>query len=164
MEPELEDVEEIIKTEDIPIPEPTETTLFDSKLLVSDFTKKLSSDGKTLYDGLSIPGDLKISKKNGAIVHIDGKDIRLCGTGNSRMCSHLPYKNNHTYIRPGKSDKNMTNRKNNIYVTHAKHFRAENNRSNDLCGTGSGRMCSHFPWTNNHTYIRPGKKILIIFI
>jgi hypothetical protein len=58
----------------------------------------------------------------------------------------------------------MTNRKNNIYVTHAKHFRAENNRSNDLCGTGSGRKCSHFPWTNNHTYIRPGKNNKNIYI
>jgi hypothetical protein len=206
IDPELEEIKEIINTEDIPMPESTETTLFNSKLLESDFANKVSKDG-TPYDGLSIPGDLKISKKNGAIVHIDGKDTRLCGTGKGRMCTHLPYKNNntyirpgkkntnniyithakhfraehnksndlcgrgsgrmcshfpwtnnHTYIRPGKSDRNMKNRRNNIFVTHAKHFRAENNRSNDLCGTGSGRMCSHFPWTNNHTYIRPGKK------
>ena len=132
------------------MPEPTETTLNNSKLLESEFANKLSDDG-TLYDGLSIPGDLKISKKNGAIVHIDGKDTRLCGTGKGRMCSHLPYKNNNTYIRPGKKNTN------NIYVTHAKHFRAEHNKSNDLCGKGRNRMCSHFPWTNNHTYIRPGK-------
>jgi hypothetical protein len=156
IEPELEDAEEIINTENIPMPEPTETTLNNSKLLVSDFTKKLSSDGKTPYDGLSIPGNLKISKKNGAIVHIDGKNTRLCGTGIGRTCSYFPYKNNNTYIRPGK-------KKGNIYVTHAKYFKAKNN-SNGLCGTGSKRMCSYFPYNNKHTYIRPGEDNNNIFI
>jgi hypothetical protein len=165
------EIKHLINTEDIPIPEPTETTLFDSKLLVSDFIDKSSKDGKTRYDGLSIPGDLKISKKNGANVHIDGKDTRLCGTGRGRMCSHFPYKNKHTYIRPGKKNSN-------IYVDYANLLNIKNNRNNlignnlnhivskrnDMCGTGRGRMCSHFPYSNNHTYIRPGKKNSNIYV
>lgn len=105
IEPELEDAEEIINTENIPMPEPTETTLNNSKLLESDFKNKVSGDGIP-YDGLSIPGDLKISKKNGATVLIEGKNTILCGTGKGSICSYFPYKNN-TFIRPGKRNGNI---------------------------------------------------------
>lgn len=155
-EPELEDIPEIIDTGNIPMPEPTETTLNNSKLLESEFADKLSGDG-TPYDGLSIPGDLKISKKDGtgAIVHIDGKNTRLCGTGTGRMCSYFPYKNKNTYIRPGKRNTN------NIYITHANEFRAKN-KNNILCGEGG--LCSYLPYKSNDTYIRPGKNNRNIYL
>jgi hypothetical protein len=155
IEPELEDAEEIINTGYMPIPETIETTLYNSNLLESDFKDKVSQDAIP-YDGLSIPGDLKISKKNGANVLIKGKNTRLCGTGGGSICSYFPYDNNNTYIRPGK-------KKGNIYVTHAKYFKAENN-SNGLCGKGNGRLCSYFPYDNNHTYIRPGQNDKNIYI
>jgi hypothetical protein len=103
--------------------------------------------------------------------HISSNRNDMCGLGKGRMCSHFPYSNNHTYIRPGKKNSN-------IYVDNANLLNIKNNRNNlignnlnhivskrnDMCGLGKGRMCSHFPYSNNHTYIRPGKKNNNIYI
>jgi hypothetical protein len=79
----------------------------------------------------------------------------FAGAGSRAAWSHFPWSNGHTYIRPGQyTDKN-------IYIDGAKHVRLggwnpgpSGQVAVDLCGKGA---CSHFPWVNGDTYIRPGQ-------
>lgn len=108
----------------------------------------------------------------------DGNDegsFNLCHkhNGSKEMCSYLPHANGNMYLRPGKENgsialenaDNIVMKSSNTNATTSKTINLlpsqvdANNEaysgSVNICPDGAG-ICSHLPYVNGDTYIRPG--------
>ena len=71
-----------------------------------------------------------------------------------QLASHLPNSDGHTYIRPGKKNHDINLKDANKIILHSNNNIIHSN-DNQLKGQ---ELISHLPYSNGHTYIRPGKQ------
>lgn len=99
---------------------------------------------------LSSSNSVGLTSKNINILATDkNSTTNLC---TQAMCSHLPYSDGNTYIRPGVigGSVHIGNHGQNVANVTL------NAKSTDICNSVGG-TCSHFPWAgDNNTYIRGG--------
>ena len=132
--------------------------------IISKFIKKKIVKGGFIEDAEN--GHTNIlpynNKKN---VNISGNEINIKSNSNNlngpQLSSHLPNKDGHAYIRPGKKNHNINIDNASEISLQAKGINLNSNiiniksNSNNLNGP---QFSSHLPNMDGHAYIRPGKK------
>ena len=97
---------------------------------------------------LDLANQIKLHS-NHNIIHSNNNQLQ-----GQQLASHLPNSDGHTYIRPGKKNHDINLKDANKIILHSNNNIIHSN-DNQLKGQ---ELISHLPYSNGHTYIRPGKE------
>jgi hypothetical protein len=119
-------------------------------------------DAKNVY--LSGDNSISLTSKNVVLSTKNKGATALCSDQNPGLCTYLPHPNGNAYIRPGKPDGGIImDFSDNILMRTTNAVNIDTKKINvstkdgagiDLCN--SGGACSHFPYADGNSYLRPG--------
>ncbi len=119
-------------------------------------------DAKNVF--MSSDNSVALTSKNIVLSTKNNGGISMCSDKNPDLCTYLAHPNGNSYIRPGRKNAGIVlNNANNILLNSSRSVGLDTAKINvktdagaglDICN--SGGACSHFPYSDGNSYLRPG--------